>query len=149
MAAAQETGNAEPEDTSKKRARSAPAVLDDLDAAIKKLKVSGKEEVPRKPRKSHPPGSSRRLRSRRASVSISETNGTPNDPAGASGEREAESTPPGRSRFNFVKESSSAPDLPCGPPIQDDTTINELAAYFENVVHIPRKMSLMAEMMYM
>ena len=30
----------------------------------------------------------------------------------------------------------------------DDTNINELAAYFDNFVYIPKKMSLMAEMMY-
>lgn len=30
----------------------------------------------------------------------------------------------------------------------DDTTVDELAGYFDNLVYIPRKMSLMAEMMY-
>ena len=30
----------------------------------------------------------------------------------------------------------------------DDTTIDELASYFDLMVHIPKKMSLMAEMMY-
>lgn len=30
----------------------------------------------------------------------------------------------------------------------DDVTMDELASYFENYVHIPRKMSTMAEMMY-
>lgn len=35
---------------------------------------------------------------------------------------------------------------PC--PHEDDTTIEELAAYFECIVYIPRKMSQMAEMMY-
>jgi len=33
-------------------------------------------------------------------------------------------------------------------PQCDDITINELAAYFDTYVHIPKKMSLMAEMMY-
>lgn len=33
-------------------------------------------------------------------------------------------------------------------PICDDTTIDELASYFDLFVHIPRKMSHMAEMMY-
>ncbi|KAH7982324.1 uncharacterized protein LOC125756989 [Rhipicephalus sanguineus] len=156
MAAAQGTGSAEPEDTSKKRVRSAPSVLDDLDTAIKKLKVSAKKQdgqgapdLPRKPRKSHLLGPSRRLRSRRPSKSTSETSVTPNGPAGASAEQGAESTCPGSFRVNSVKESSSAPDLTCEPPIEDDTTVNELAAYFENLVHIPRKMSAMAEMMYM
>lgn len=31
---------------------------------------------------------------------------------------------------------------------RDDTTIDELAGYFDNLVHIPKKMSTMAEMMY-
>ena len=35
---------------------------------------------------------------------------------------------------------------PC--PQDDDTTIEELAAYFDCYVHIPKKMSQMAEMMY-
>lgn len=35
---------------------------------------------------------------------------------------------------------------PC--PEEDDTTIEELAAYFDCIVYIPRKMSQMAEMMY-
>lgn len=30
----------------------------------------------------------------------------------------------------------------------DDVSINELAAYFDNMVYIPKKMSIMAEMMY-
>lgn len=35
------------------------------------------------------------------------------------------------------------------PPLQcDDTTIDELASYFDLFVHIPKKMSHMAEMMY-
>ena len=33
-------------------------------------------------------------------------------------------------------------------PHEDDTTIEELAAYFDCFVYIPKKMSLMAEMMY-
>lgn len=35
---------------------------------------------------------------------------------------------------------------PC--PEEDDTTIEELAAYLDCIVYIPRKMSQMAEMMY-
>ncbi|XP_070510920.1 oxidative stress-responsive serine-rich protein 1 isoform X2 [Cardiocondyla obscurior] len=34
------------------------------------------------------------------------------------------------------------------PPLSSDVTIGELAAYFEEFVHIPKKMSHMAEMMY-
>lgn len=30
----------------------------------------------------------------------------------------------------------------------DDTTVDELAGYFDNLVYIPKKMSHMAEMMY-
>lgn len=32
--------------------------------------------------------------------------------------------------------------------VREDITINELASYFENLVHIPKKMSSMAEQMY-
>ncbi|KAF4530919.1 hypothetical protein B566_EDAN016417 [Ephemera danica] len=32
--------------------------------------------------------------------------------------------------------------------VREDVTINELAGYFENLVHIPKKMSHMAEQMY-
>ncbi|XP_057379768.1 uncharacterized protein LOC130702115 [Daphnia carinata] len=46
-----------------------------------------------------------------------------------------------------VQSSCSQQALhPC--PHEDDTTIEELAAYFECIVYIPRKMSQMAEMMY-
>lgn len=34
------------------------------------------------------------------------------------------------------------------PTVCDDTTIDELASYFDLFVHIPKKMSHMAEMMY-
>jgi len=34
------------------------------------------------------------------------------------------------------------------PPSSSDVTIGELAGYFEEFVHIPKKMSHMAEMMY-
>ncbi|XP_018354013.1 PREDICTED: oxidative stress-responsive serine-rich protein 1 isoform X2 [Trachymyrmex septentrionalis] len=34
------------------------------------------------------------------------------------------------------------------PPLSSDVTIGELAGYFEEFVHIPKKMSHMAEMMY-
>lgn len=33
-------------------------------------------------------------------------------------------------------------------PCTDDVTIDELASYFEDLVHIPKKMSDMAELMY-
>lgn len=33
-------------------------------------------------------------------------------------------------------------------PCTDDITIDELASYFEDLVHIPKKMSDMAELMY-
>lgn len=42
------------------------------------------------------------------------------------------------------------PDLTCSQQARmDDTTVDELAGYFDNLVYIPRKMSIMAEMMYM
>lgn len=40
-------------------------------------------------------------------------------------------------------------DLTCSQQARmDDTTVDELAGYFDNLVYIPRKMSVMAEMMY-
>lgn len=41
----------------------------------------------------------------------------------------------------------SSCDQPTSDPV-DDVTIDELAAYLENGVYIPKKMSQMAEMMY-
>ncbi|KAH8032989.1 hypothetical protein MRX96_059422 [Rhipicephalus microplus] len=148
MAATQDTGTAVREDETKKRKHFPPAVLDDLDATIKKLKVNEKERDPLKPRKAHLPGLFRRSWSRRTFGSISETSGTPIQRPGACGEQDPESTSTGNSHLNAVKKSS-APDLPCGALMEDDTTVDELAAYFENGVHIPRRMSLMAEMMYL
>ncbi|EEC08185.1 conserved hypothetical protein [Ixodes scapularis] len=44
---------------------------------------------------------------------------------------------------------ASAADMTCSQQARmDDTTVDELAGYFDNLVYIPRKMSLMAEMMY-
>jgi len=42
-----------------------------------------------------------------------------------------------------VQARRAPPSTPC-----DDMTIDELASYFDLFVHIPKKMSLMAEMMY-
>ncbi|GFR91802.1 oxidative stress-responsive serine-rich protein 1 [Elysia marginata] len=51
-----------------------------------------------------------------------------------------------------TQQSSSlaAPGRSCSQEMRDmeDTNVNELASYFEDLVHIPRKMSTMAEMMY-
>jgi hypothetical protein len=42
-----------------------------------------------------------------------------------------------------------APEQTCSQQARrEDVTINELAGYFENLVHIPKKMSSMAEQMY-
>lgn len=53
-----------------------------------------------------------------------------------------------RNQNSAVIQSSCSQQAlhPC--PHEDDTTIEELAAYFECIVYIPRKMSQMAEMMY-
>ena len=60
---------------------------------------------------------------------------------------EDEEVPDTRTPSNVVKSSCSQQALnPC--PQDDDTTIEELAAYFDCYVHIPKKMSQMAEMMY-
>ena len=48
-------------------------------------------------------------------------------------------------------DKSSVHSIPCSCAEQapmDDCTMDELASYFENDVHIPKKMSTMAEMMY-
>ncbi|KAL3275543.1 hypothetical protein HHI36_020302 [Cryptolaemus montrouzieri] len=59
-----------------------------------------------------------------------------------------------RSQTNVVQRSDSSVGTSCStqarmnmaPPC--DVTIDELASYFETLVHIPKKMSSMAEMMY-
>ncbi|CAM1154652.1 OSER1 (predicted) [Pycnogonum litorale] len=43
---------------------------------------------------------------------------------------------------------SASCSLQARAAISDDVSINELAAYFDNLVYIPKKMSTMAEMMY-
>ncbi|XP_038057696.1 uncharacterized protein LOC119729202 [Patiria miniata] len=54
----------------------------------------------------------------------------------------ATSSPP-RSEFSCSQQARFTPDISF-----DDTTADDLAGYFENLVHIPKKMSDMAEMMY-
>ncbi|XP_022092596.1 oxidative stress-responsive serine-rich protein 1-like [Acanthaster planci] len=54
----------------------------------------------------------------------------------------ATSSPP-RSEFSCSQQARFTPDISF-----DDTTADDLAGYFENLVHIPKKMSEMAEMMY-
>ncbi|KAH7981502.1 hypothetical protein HPB49_024813 [Dermacentor silvarum] len=158
MAAAQKTGNYEQEDKSNKRMHGSQALVDDLHTAIKKLRVNAKsEDHPVDPglhkphlRKHHLSGRSRKSRLRRASKSLSETNTTPTLPG--TSDDQGDKTSARHPMVRSVKKTSSAPDLTCAPdqtgPPQDDTTVNELAAYFENLVHIPREMSAMAEMMY-
>ncbi|CAN8001695.1 unnamed protein product [Ixodes hexagonus] len=52
-------------------------------------------------------------------------------------------------RAPAVDIRTSAADMTCSQQARmDDTTVDELAGYFDNLVYIPRKMSLMAEMMY-
>lgn len=56
---------------------------------------------------------------------------------------------------SFTRRRDAAPGGPTAPEQtcsqqarREDVTINELAGYFENLVHIPKKMSSMAEQMY-
>lgn len=57
--------------------------------------------------------------------------------------------PEGTSHPPTVRTPPTA-DLTCSQQARmDDTTVDELAGYFDNLVYIPRKMSIMAEMMYM
>ena len=50
---------------------------------------------------------------------------------------------------NSTSQSGSSVDITCSQEARlDDMTVDELAGYFENFVHIPKKMSSMAEMMY-
>lgn len=51
-----------------------------------------------------------------------------------------------RSRNPASERSASCSQQALNPPC--DITIDELASYFETLVHIPKKMSAMAEMMY-
>ncbi|XP_045766263.1 uncharacterized protein LOC123867972 isoform X2 [Maniola jurtina] len=51
-----------------------------------------------------------------------------------------------QSRDSTSERSSSCSQQALNPPC--DITIDELASYFETLVHIPKKMSSMAEMMY-
>ncbi|KAH6944746.1 hypothetical protein HPB50_004772 [Hyalomma asiaticum] len=151
-----ETASAEPEDESRKRAHEDLGLSDELDTAIKKIKVTataeGLQAAPGPSQKYHGndlSGPSRVLRSQRLSKRIRAAGGKPSFTKAKSDDEATASTSESSGNFHDddVKESSSAPDLTYVPPY-DDTTVNELAAYFENFVHIPRKMSSMAEMMY-
>ena len=56
-----------------------------------------------------------------------------------------------RSKLKIINFHGSRPleDIPEDSTNHwDEVSVDELAAYFENFVHIPRKMSAMAEMMY-
>ncbi|KAH6948048.1 hypothetical protein HPB50_022733 [Hyalomma asiaticum] len=145
-----------PEDESRKRAHEGLRLLDDLDTGIKKMKVTAKGEglraAPKPSQKCHCNdllGPSRVRRSRRSSKRTRAARGKPSFAKAKSDDEATASTSASSGSFHAddVKESSSAPDPTYVPPY-DDTTVNELAAYFENFVHIPRKMSAMAEMMY-
>ena len=57
--------------------------------------------------------------------------------------------------FNSLAVSNSIPHLPktCrqefyAPGYHDDTTVDDLAGYFDTMMHLPRPMSDMAELMY-
>ena len=55
---------------------------------------------------------------------------------------------PSSGAYPRVPQSSCSQQALCPYPQDDDTSIDELSAYFDCFVYIPKKMSLMAEMMY-
>ncbi|XP_020286432.1 uncharacterized protein LOC109856031 isoform X2 [Pseudomyrmex gracilis] len=68
---------------------------------------------------------------------ITSNNNGQSDGGGASGQQQLSSS-----------SNTCSIQARISPPSSSDVTIGELAAYFEEFVHIPRKMSPMAEMMY-
>lgn len=62
--------------------------------------------------------------------------------------RNSERTLNRRGNIAMSKQSCSQQARLSQAAAVDDTTVEELAGYFDNLVHIPKKMSAMAEMMY-
>lgn len=149
----------------KKQPQHAPAV-DDLQTAFKKLRVNlsseGRRATPGLQKHhhhhhhyhNHLSAPVRKFRSRSASTSISEGS-TEQKLATVSEQLEqtrlepslpAPACPP---TVGSAIKTPTGPDLTCSQQARmDDTTVDELAGYFDNLVYIPRKMSVMAEMMY-
>ncbi len=63
-------------------------------------------------------------------------------------ESSPESTPNDRTNQQNISCSQQAVQAMRSPSSNGDVTTDELACYFETIVHIPKKMSTMAEMMY-
>lgn len=148
----------------KKQPQHAPAV-DDLQTAFKKLRVNLNSEgrkVASGLQKhhhhhhhhyNHLSAPIRKFRSRSSSMSNSDSSSTEQKLAAVSEKLQqaridsSPACPP-----NTVCSAVKAPpgsDLTCSQQARmDDTTVDELAGYFDNLVYIPRKMSVMAEMMY-
>ncbi|KAH6922114.1 hypothetical protein HPB50_009531 [Hyalomma asiaticum] len=151
----------------KKQPQHAPAV-DDLQTAFKKLRVNLNRYRSKKPKSDaiitewfrHMKHKHlilkiffRKFRSRSSSMSNSDSSSTEQKLAAVSEQLQqaridsSPACPP-----NTVCSAVKAPpgsDLTCSQQARmDDTTVDELAGYFDNLVYIPRKMSVMAEMMY-
>lgn len=147
----------------KKQPQHAPAV-DDLQTAFKKLRVNFNSEGRRVAsghqkhhhhhhHYNHLSAPVRKFRARSTSMSSPDTSSTEQKVAAVSEQLQQArlaalpACPP-----NNVSSAVKTPpgsDLTCSQQARmDDTTVDELAGYFDNLVYIPRKMSLMAEMMY-
>ncbi|XP_011647706.1 oxidative stress-responsive serine-rich protein 1 isoform X1 [Pogonomyrmex barbatus] len=66
---------------------------------------------------------------------------------GSNGQSDASGGSPGQQQQSSSPNTCSV-QARISPPSSSDVTIGELAGYFEEFVHIPKKMSHMAEMMY-
>lgn len=99
----------------------------------------------------HLSGPLRKFRSRSASTSTTES-GAEQKLAAVSEQLQHASLEPSASSCLTVSSTTkvqTTPDRTCSQQARmDDTTVDELASYLENLVYIPRKMSVMAEMMY-
>uniref|UniRef100_A0A1E1XQ00 Oxidative stress-responsive serine-rich protein 1 n=1 Tax=Amblyomma sculptum TaxID=1581419 RepID=A0A1E1XQ00_AMBSC len=138
-----------------------PPAVDDLQTAFKKLKVNFTSES-RRPvaglqkhhhhhHHNHLSGPLRKFRSRSASTSTTESSAEQKLAAVSEQLQHASLEPsaPSCLTVSSTTKVQTTPDLTCSQQARmDDTTVDELASYLENLVYIPRKMSVMAEMMY-
>ncbi|KAH7975462.1 uncharacterized protein LOC119372516 [Rhipicephalus sanguineus] len=148
----------------KKQPQHAPAV-DDLQTAFKKLRVNFNSEGRRVAsglqkhhhhhhhHYNHLSAPVRKFRSRSTSMSAPDASSTEQKLAAVSEQlQQARLEPSPACPPNNVcptVKTPPGPDLTCSQQARmDDTTVDELAGYFDNLVYIPRKMSVMAEMMY-
>lgn len=138
-----------------------PPAVDDLQTAFKKLKVNLTSES-RRPvaglqkhhhhhHHNHLTGPLRKFRSRSASTSTTESSAEQKLAAVSEQLQHTNLEPsaPSCLALSSTTKVQTTPDLTCSQQARmDDTTVDELASYFDNLVYIPRKMSVMAEMMY-